>query len=86
MTPPMVLERVPAAQGLARSAMNEICEVSFGRFSGGRIELPQALRGAIEDVQAGTRVQVKLRVFGHIQPMSAGTQQALSRPSPVRLV
>ncbi|MFZ0379116.1 MAG: histidine kinase [Solirubrobacteraceae bacterium] len=77
MTPPMVVERVLAAQGLARSAMNDIREVIFGRFSGGQIELPQALREAIEDVQAGTRVQVKLRVFGQTQPVSAGTQHAL---------
>jgi signal transduction histidine kinase len=76
MTPPMVVERVLAAQGLARSAMNEIREVIFGRFRGGQIELPQALREAIEDVQAGTRLQAKLRVIGHTQPVSAGTQHA----------
>ena len=57
MTPPMVVERVLAAQGLARSAMNEIREVISGRYCGGQIELPQALREAIEDVEAGTRLQ-----------------------------
>ena len=35
MTPPVVVERVVAAQGLARSAMDEIREVIFGRLGDG---------------------------------------------------
>ena len=77
MTPPMVVERVLAVQGLARSAINEIRELIFGRFSGGQIELPQALCEAIEDVEVGTRLHVKLRVFGQTQHVPAGTQHAL---------
>lgn len=38
-TPPAVLERVLAAQGLARSAMDEIREVIFGLVSAGQIAL-----------------------------------------------
>ena len=81
MTPPIVVERLLAAQGLARSAMNEIREMIFGRVSGGQIELPQALREAIEDVEAGTRLEVKLRVFGQTQHVPAGTR---ARASPDR--
>ena len=77
MTPPVVLERVVAAQGLARSAMDEIREVIFGRVGDGQIELSRALREVIEDVEAGTRLEVKLRVFGQTQPVPAGTQHAL---------
>jgi signal transduction histidine kinase len=77
MTPPVLLERVLAAQGLARSAMDEIREVIFGRVSDRQIELPQALREVIEDVEVGTRLEVKLRVFGQTQPVPAGTQHAL---------
>jgi signal transduction histidine kinase len=77
LTPPALLERVLAAQGLARSAMDEIREVIFGRVCDGQIELRQALREVIEDVEAGTRLGVKLRAFGHTQPVPAGTQHAL---------
>ncbi|HEY4826179.1 MAG TPA: histidine kinase, partial [Solirubrobacteraceae bacterium] len=47
-----VLERVLAAQSLARSAMDEIREVIFGLASDGQTELPRALRDVIEDVEA----------------------------------
>ena len=77
MTPPVLLERMLAAQGLARSAMDEIREVIFRRVSDRQIELPQALREAIEDVEAGTRLEVKLRVFGQTQPVPGGMQHAL---------
>ena len=76
-TPPMVLERVLSAQGLARSAMDEIREVIFELSSGGQIELPRALREVIEDVEAGTRLEVGLRVYGETQPVTATTQHAL---------
>jgi signal transduction histidine kinase len=76
-TPPAVLERVLAAQGLARSAMDEIREVIFGLVSDGQIELPQALRDVIEDVEAGTRLEVGLRVYGQTRPVAAATRQAL---------
>ena len=77
LTPPVVVERVVAAQGLARSAMDEIREVIFGRPGDGQVELSQALREVIEDVEAGTRLEVKLRVFGQARPVPAGTQHAL---------
>jgi len=72
-----VLERVLAAQSLARSAMDEIREVIFGLASDGQIELPRALRDVIEDVEAGTRLEVGLRVYGQTQPVAAATQHAL---------
>ena len=77
MTPAVLLERVLAAQGLARSAMDDIREVIFRRVSGEQIELSQALREVIEEVEAGTRLEVKLRVFGHTQPVPARAQHAL---------
>jgi signal transduction histidine kinase len=77
MTPPVVVERVLAAQGLARSAVDEIREVIFGLASDGQVELPGALREVIEDVEAGTRLTVGLRVYGQTQPLPAGTQHAL---------
>jgi len=72
-----VLERVLAAQSLARSAMDEIREVIFGLASDGQTELPRALREVIEDVEAGTRLEVGLRVYGETQPVPAVTQHAL---------
>ena len=72
-----MLERVLAAQWLARSAMDEIREVIFGLASDGQIELPRALREVIEDVEAGTRLEVGLRVYGQTQPVPAATQHAL---------
>ena len=76
-TSPAVLERVLAAQSLARSAMDQIREVIFGLASDGQIELPRALREVIEDVEAGTRLEVGLRVYGQTQPVPAATQHAL---------
>jgi signal transduction histidine kinase len=72
-----VLERVLAAQALARSAVDEIREVIFELSSDGQIELPRALRDVIEDVEAGTRLEVGLRVYGQTQPVAASTQHAL---------
>jgi signal transduction histidine kinase len=72
-----VLERVLAAQSLARSAMDEIREVIFGLASDGQVALPAALRDVIEDVEAGDRLEVRLRVYGQTQPVPAGTQHAL---------
>jgi signal transduction histidine kinase len=72
-----VLERVLAAQALARSSMDEIREVIFELSSDGQIELPRALREVIEDVEAGTRLQVGLRVYGQTQPVATTTQHAL---------
>ena len=72
-----VLERVLAAQSLARSAMDEIREVIFGLASDGQTELPRALRDVIEDVEAGTRLQVGLRTYGQTQPVPPATQHAL---------
>jgi signal transduction histidine kinase len=76
-TPPVVLERVLAAQALARSAVDEIREVIFELSSDGQIELPRALREVIDDVEAGTRLEVGLRVYGQTQPVAATTQHAL---------
>ena len=76
-TSPVVLERVLAAQSLARSAMGEIREVIFELSRDGQIELPRALREVIEDVEAGTRLSVGLRVYGQAQPVAGTTQHAL---------
>ena len=72
-----VLERVLAAQALARSSMDEIRGVIFELSSDAQIELPRALRDVIEDVEAGNRLEVGLRVYGETQPVAATTQHAL---------
>jgi signal transduction histidine kinase len=73
-----VLERVTTAQALARSAVDEIREVIFELSSDGQTELPRALRDVIEDVEAGARLEVGLRVYGRqTQPIAATTQHAL---------
>ncbi len=72
-----VLERMMAAQALARSAVDEIREVIFELSSDGQMELPRALREVIEDVEAGTRLEVGLRVYGQTQPVAATTQHAV---------
>lgn len=76
-TPPPMLERVSAAQALARAAVEEIREVIFGLASDGHIELHSALREVIEDVEAGTRLDVGLRAYGETHPVAAATQHAL---------
>jgi signal transduction histidine kinase len=72
-----VLERMTAAQALARSAVDEIREVIFELSSDGQMELPRALRDVIQDVEAGTRLEVGLRVYGQTQPIATTTQHAL---------
>jgi signal transduction histidine kinase len=74
---PAVLEHVVSAQSLARSSMAEIRGAIFELSSDGQIELPRALRDVIEDVEAGTRLKVGLRVYGHAQPVAAATRHAL---------
>jgi signal transduction histidine kinase len=76
-TSPPVLERVSAAQSLARAAVDEIREVIFELASDGQIELRRALHEVIEDVEAGTRLQVGLRAYGETQTVAAATQHAL---------
>jgi len=72
-----VLERVTSAKSLARSAVDEIRTVIFELASDGKIELRQALGEVIEDVVAGTRLQVGLRTYGRPQPLPGATQHAL---------
>jgi signal transduction histidine kinase len=57
--------------------MDEIREVIFGLAGDGQIELPEALHEVIEDVEVGTRLGVRLRVYGQTQPVPATTQHAL---------
>jgi signal transduction histidine kinase len=68
---------VLSAQSLARSAMDEIRGVIFELSSDGQTELPRALRDVIDDVEAGTRLKVGLRVYGETQPVAAATQHAM---------
>ena len=76
-TSPPVLERVTAAKALARSAVDEIRSAIFELASDGSIDLRRALREVIEDVVAGTRLQVGLRTYGSRQPLPGATQHAL---------
>jgi signal transduction histidine kinase len=57
--------------------MDEIREVIYELSSDGQIELPRAMREVIEDVEAGTRLEVGLRVYGQTQPVTATAQHAL---------
>jgi signal transduction histidine kinase len=72
-----VLERVTAAKSLARSAVDEIRSVIFELASDGNIDLRRGLREVIEDVVAGTRLQVGLRTYGSQQSLPGATQHAL---------
>ena len=72
-----MLERVTAAKSLARSAVDEIRAVIFELASDGDIDLRRALREVIEDVVAGTRLQVGLRTYGTQQSLPGATQHAL---------
>lgn len=76
-TSPPVRARVSAAKGLARSAVAEIRQVIFELASDGHVELRRALREVIEDVEAGTRLEVSLRTYGQTHPVAAVTQHAL---------
>ena len=72
-----VLERVTAAKALARAAVAEIREAIFELASDGQIGLRTALRDVIEDVEAGTHLEVGLRAYGETRPIAAATQHAL---------
>jgi signal transduction histidine kinase len=76
-TAPPVLERVTAAKSLARSAVDEIRAVIFELASDGDIDLRRALHEAVEDVVAGTRLQVRLRTYGSPRPVPGATRHAL---------
>ena len=72
-----VLERVTATKLLARSAVDEIRTVIFELASDGQVDLRRALREVIEDVVAGTRLQVGLRTYGSPQSLPGAAQHAL---------
>ncbi len=72
-----VLERVTAAKALARAAVAEIREAIYELASDGQIGLRAALRDVIEDVEAGTHLEVGLRAYGETRPVAAATQHAL---------
>ena len=72
-----VLERVTATKLLARSAVDEIRTVIFELASDGQVDLRQALREVIEDVVAGTRLEVGLRTYGSPQSLPGAAQHAL---------
>jgi signal transduction histidine kinase len=74
-----VLERLTAAKSLARSAVDEIRAVIFELASDGKVDLRRSLREVIEDVVAGTRLQVGLRTYGSPQPLSGAAQHALAQ-------
>jgi signal transduction histidine kinase len=76
-TSPPVRDRVTAAKSLARSAVDEIRTVIFELANDGKVDLRRALREVIEDVVAGTRLQVGLRTYGHVQPLPVRAQHAL---------
>jgi signal transduction histidine kinase len=76
-TSPPVLERVTAAKALAGSAVDEIRAVIFELASDGNIDLRRALREVVEDVVAGTRLQVGLRTYGRVRSLPGATQHAL---------
>jgi signal transduction histidine kinase len=76
-TSPPVLERVTAAKSLARSAVDEIRAVIFELAGDSNIDLRRALREVIEDVVAGSRLQVGLRSYGSPQPLPWATRHAL---------
>jgi signal transduction histidine kinase len=72
-----VLERVTATKHLARSAVDEIRSVIFELASDGKVDLRRALCEVIEDVVAGTRLQVGLRNYGPRDSLPGAAQHAL---------
>jgi signal transduction histidine kinase len=72
-----VLERVTATKLLARSAVDEIRTVIFELASDGKVDLRRALQEVVEDVVAGTRLQVGLRAYGSQEPLPGAAQHAL---------
>ena len=74
---PAALERVMASKALARSAVDEIRAVIFELAKDGHVELRRALREVIEDVQAGTRLEVALRSSGRQRSLPSAMQRAL---------
>jgi signal transduction histidine kinase len=76
-TSPPVLERVTTAKALARSAVDEIRTVIFELASAGNVDLRRALHEVVEDVVAGTRLQVKLRTYGDPRSANGATRHAL---------
>jgi signal transduction histidine kinase len=76
-TSPQVLARVTAAKSLARSAVDEIRAVIFELASDGNIDLRRALREVVEDVVAGSRLQVSMRTYGSQQSLPGATRHAL---------
>jgi signal transduction histidine kinase len=72
-----VLERVSAAKALAHSAVDEIRTAIFELASDGNVDLRRALHEVIEDVVAGTRLQVRLRTQGSPRAAPGFTRHAL---------
>jgi len=76
-TSPPVLERVTAAKGLARSAVGEIRAVIFELATDGDGDLRRALHDVVEDVVAGTRLQVRVRTYGMQRAAPGATRHAI---------
>ena len=76
-TSPTVRARVTTAKSLARAAVAEIRKVIFELANDGQVDLRRALREVIEDVEAGTQLEVGLRVYGDKQQLAAATRHAL---------
>jgi signal transduction histidine kinase len=76
-TSPPVLEKVTAAKALAGSAVDEIRTAIFELASDGDVDLRRALHEVVEDVVAGTRLQVGLRTYGSAQALPGATRHAL---------
>ena len=76
-TSPTVRARVTTAKSLARAAVAEIRKVIFELANDGQVDLRRALREVIEDVEAGTQLEVGLRVYGDKQQLAATTRHAL---------
>jgi signal transduction histidine kinase len=76
-TSPPVLERVIAAKALARSAVDDIRAAIFELASDGNVDLRRALHEVVDDVVAGTRLQVGLRTYGSAQSATGATRHAL---------
>ncbi|MBV9715329.1 MAG: hypothetical protein JOZ64_08140 [Solirubrobacterales bacterium] len=75
--PDPVLARVVASKGLARSAVDEIRAAIFELASDGQIELRRALREVIDELRAGTRLELSLRTFGAPRPLPGGMHHAI---------
>lgn len=76
-TPAPVLERLVAAQELARNALVEIRGAIFELSNDGHVSLRRALRDVVAEVERGSDLRIALRSYGAESELPERTRHAL---------